>query len=599
MRILKQKGVHLRQFQGILLGLFTCWIVIFSQHPGFSQDLPLNLPSPSPSPTEQPTQGSNFNLFPGSDIMRGTVRLDGRRVFAIATPAVKDTNNQVDATTIIRQRIRSIEEVLQNIANQDFQPESLQVIVEPDQTNRLPTILVGVDGEPEKYLMTVTNLDAQIHGSEPQQWAEQLTTRIREALLQARRERQAQFLYRQGLIAGGVLIVAIAASLALLQLQRRLKTQQDRITQEARVTNVTPGVGVGDGTTSPPTVANVQHQMTRLQQINIKEIQRRLLQVGQIALWGGSLFFILGLFPYTRPVKPWILSTLEAPLKALGIIIGIALGIRATAVLIDRFFVALEDNQFLDPEASQRLALRFSTFSRVFKSIATAAWIVIGAIGTLSVLGVDIAPLLAGAGIIGLALSLGSQSVIKDMINGFLIVLEDQYAVGDVIAVGAVSGLVENMNLRITQLRNAEGRLITIPNSAIAIVENLSKDWSRVDVAIDVAYHSNVDEAIAVISQVAYTLSQDPVWKDKILDTPQVLGIDRIDHTGVLIRTWIKTKPLEQWNVAREYRRRLKITLDEKGISIGIPQQSLELTNPNAKSVSAPIAPSSTDGKSV
>jgi small conductance mechanosensitive channel len=184
---------------------------------------------------------------------------------------------------------------------------------------------------------------------------------------------------------------------------------------------------------------------------------------------------------------------------------------------------------------------------------------------------------LAGAGIIGVAISFASQSLIKDMINGFFILLEDQYGVGDVIIVGEVSGLVENMNLRITQLRNDEGRLITIPNSAITIVQNLSKEWSRVDLRIDVAYSADIDQALALIEQVAHDMSRDRPWSDLILEPPLLLGVDKLDHAGATVRLWIKTQPLKQWEVAREYRRRLKLAFDKAGIPFGVPQQSLLL----------------------
>jgi len=228
---------------------------------------------------------------------------------------------------------------------------------------------------------------------------------------------------------------------------------------------------------------------------------------------------------------------------------------------------------------TQRVALRFFTFARVVKSVLTLLIIGSGVIVALSLLGVRVAPLLAGAGIIGLGISFASQSLIKDMINGFLILLEDQYGVGDVISVGNVSGLVENMNLRITQLRSADGSLITVPNSSIAIVQNLSKEWSRVDLTIDVAYEADIDRAMTVIQQVATEMSRDRQWRDLILDPPTVLGIDKMDNAGIMVRVWIKTQPLKQWEVSREFRRRLKLALDKAEIPIGGPQQPVLVSN--------------------
>jgi small conductance mechanosensitive channel len=198
---------------------------------------------------------------------------------------------------------------------------------------------------------------------------------------------------------------------------------------------------------------------------------------------------------------------------------------------------------------------------------------------TLAIIGINLTPLLAGAGIAGLALSLGAQNAIKDTINGFFILLEDQYAVGDVVIIQQMCGFVERMNLRITQLRGMDGSVITIPNGAIAIVENLSKEWSRVDLSVEVGFETNVDHALAVVNQVSEYLYYDRNWRPLMLESPQVLGVDQISHSGIIIRIWIKTQPMQQWSVARELRRRLKNRFDREGIRIGIPQQSLWFEN--------------------
>jgi small conductance mechanosensitive channel len=254
--------------------------------------------------------------------------------------------------------------------------------------------------------------------------------------------------------------------------------------------------------------------------------------------------------------------------------------IRLSGIVIDRLFLALQSGTSLAANTSQRLILRFTTFSRVAKSVAVLFWGTIAVLVAVSILGVAVSPaLLTLTGIIGVGISLASQNLIKDIINGFLILLEDQYGVGDVVTIDKVSGLVENMNLRITQLRSTEGQLITIPNSAITVVQNLSKEWSRVDLSINVAYEADLDQALAVTEQVAHEMSRDPSWQHVILETPQLLGVDNLDNAGATIRLWIKTQPLRQWEVAREYRRRLKLAFDRAGISIGVPQQSLWLSN--------------------
>jgi len=178
-------------------------------------------------------------------------------------------------------------------------------------------------------------------------------------------------------------------------------------------------------------------------------------------------------------------------------------------------------------------------------------------------------------GIVSVALSLAAQNLIRDAINGFLIILEDQYAVGDYIKVGEVGGMVEKINLRITQLRDAEGKLITIPNSEIKIVANFSSNWARADLFIPVAYQTDVNKALELIGRVAEEMSHDSLWREHILESPQVLGVDNFGERGVMIRVWIKTEPLKQWSVSREFRRRIKVAFDEAGIPIPLPQQQV------------------------
>jgi small conductance mechanosensitive channel len=524
------------------------------------------VPNVLPKPEVQKSGLSIGISNPWSDIATADVYLDGHRLFAIAAPAVRNQQNQNAAIAPVQERVETIQKTLDRIANSQLDINKLEVTSRVDAQSGLPVISVG-----DRYLMTVTTLDAQLQGQEPQQRADALTPVIKEALLTARQERQPDALIKQAILAVQLLLSMAIASWIVSWAQNRLKTQERRIVTQFSTDSDNP-VALPSQAPSTTALNLLQAQMNRRQQLNLNEVKRRLLQLMQLGIWGGGSFVILGLFPYTRWLQPLILP---APLKLLGILLSTYVAIRISDVLIDRFFAALSADKFMVPERSQRLALRVSTFSRVLRSFVAILFIGAGGLSILSLMGVELGPILAGAGILGLAISLASQNVIKDMINGFLILLEDQYAVGDVIQVGKMSGFVESMNLRITQLRNGEGRLITIPNSSIAIVENLSKDWSRVDLAITIAYDAEMERAIAVIRQVGETMTTDPAWRDKIPESPEVLGVEDIGNAGITIRVWIKTLPLQQWQVAREFRRRLKHALDDQGIAIGLPQQSL------------------------
>jgi moderate conductance mechanosensitive channel len=529
--------------------------------PGWSQT-----PQPTAKPTGLSLEGLEQRLIQrlappeNSDTVAGAVSLDGYTLFTVTASTAE----------VLEKRVQSIEQRLEQLAGSEVNPQKLQVSLAQNSSNGLPVIFIN-----GQYLMEVRPQD--VDSGDLWQWAEGTAQTIRNALLRSQSERQPVFLARQGILTGGIVLLIVGGSLSASYWQRRLRAEQRALQDHFRSDQELLAVPTGPGTTaqdSAATRAAVEQQLWRQQKYNFKGIQQWILQVGKYGLWGGGSFIILGLFPYTRPLQPVILSALQAPLKILGIGLGTYLVIRVGFVAINRFFAVLGDQELLAPVTSQRLALRASTFSRVLQGAIAVSLSIVGVLASLAVIGVDLVPLLAGAGVIGLAISFASQSLIKDAINGFLILFEDQYGVGDVIAIGEVAGFVEYMNLRITQLRSAEGRLITIPNSEIKIVQNLSKDWSRVDLAVKVSYGMNPDQALAVIKQVAREIYRDRPWREKIPEPPEVLGIDELDHAGILIRVWIKTRPLEQWSVAREFRRRLKLAFDEQGIAIGVPQQS-------------------------
>lgn len=219
--------------------------------------------------------------------------------------------------------------------------------------------------------------------------------------------------------------------------------------------------------------------------------------------------------------------------------------------------------------------LRLKTLSGLAYWLGTIAiWIGIIYI-VLENFGFNVTPLLAGAGIIGLAFGFGGQYLIRDVINGVFILLEGQYHVGDVVKIGDLGGLVEKVNLRITQLRDLEGRAIFIPNGEIKAVINMTKEWSRAVFDIGVAYKEDVDKVIEVIKELGKEIRQDPAFGRLILNDLEMLGVDAFGDSQVTIKFMIKTLPIKQWDVAREFRRRLKIRFDELGIEIPFPHRTV------------------------
>jgi small conductance mechanosensitive channel len=486
---------------------------------------------------------SNVSNESDNRIVSGWIYLDGRQLF------------QITATrSNISERLENIHQNLAQIRRNYLQSPQTKVNVQIRPLNGLPVIEVN-----GRYLMTVTSEDARLQQVDPFTLANQIKDELQKALPRAKQEREAEFLIDQGKIAAGIGLVIIATSWGVYCWQRRSKHD-----------SIHP---------IPSTSQKAQPITTQLNQQqhrHLQEAKKRLFQLTQAGIWGTGTFIILGLFPYTRVLQVAIISAAQVPLRLGVVALGTYVVIRLSYALIDRFTSTLiSSGALFKSETSERLQLRVSTFSGVTKSIVTVVWIGVGILLSLVSLGIDIIPLLAGAGLVGVAVSLASQNLIKDAINGFLIILEDQYALGDVINVGDVGGLVENLNLRMTQVRDAEGRLITIPNSEIKIVANLSSRWSRADLTIPVDYQANVDEAIKLIGAVALEMDEDSQWQQQILETPKVLGVDNFGDRGLIIRVWIKTQPLKQWDVAREYRRRLKIAFDQAGITIPVPQQAI------------------------
>jgi small conductance mechanosensitive channel len=217
---------------------------------------------------------------------------------------------------------------------------------------------------------------------------------------------------------------------------------------------------------------------------------------------------------------------------------------------------------------------RALTLAGIVKTVGTTIVVIIAIMMGLQEIGLDITPIIAGAGVVGLAVGFGAQSLIKDVIAGFFIILEGQFAVGDVIKTGEISGVVERLNLRVTILRDfSSGAVHFIPNSELKVVSNLTKEWSRVALDIGVAYHEDIDRVVEVLRQIGQELARDERMGPLILEPPEVLGIESFGESQITIKVLVKTLPQRQWEVARELRRRIKATFEKEGIEIPFPTQ--------------------------
>ncbi|MEV5001062.1 mechanosensitive ion channel family protein [Nocardioides sp. LML1-1-1.1] len=277
-----------------------------------------------------------------------------------------------------------------------------------------------------------------------------------------------------------------------------------------------------------------------------------------------------------RRLAEWSDVLIGKPLAIIGLVL---LGLVARWLLhrlIDRVAARAERGvlpERVESAVAARRKQRAATMAGLLKSIVT--FVIVAIIGTmvLSELGVDIAPIIASAGIIGIALGFGAQSLVKDFLAGIFVFIEDQYGVGDVVDVGEANGTVEAVTLRMTRLRDLDGTVWYVPNGAIQRVGNKSQNWSRAVVDVGVGYGEDLARVQRVLRDVAHDLWDDEDFKNVIIEEPEVTGVEMLTPDAITIRVLVKTAPLEQWAVARALRQRIKARFDHEGIEIPFAQR--------------------------
>lgn len=262
----------------------------------------------------------------------------------------------------------------------------------------------------------------------------------------------------------------------------------------------------------------------------------------------------------------------------------IAHGIKIAAIILFTYIVkrfstlfiekavrtAIVSDHFLSSDAEKK---REDTLIRIFTGgFGISIWLV-ASMMVLQELSIAIGPLLAAAGIAGLAFGFGGQYLIRDLISGLFILIENQYRVGDVVCFDKTCGLVENVSLRMTTLRDLDGTVHHVPHGEVTKVSNLTKYYARVNLNIGISYNSNLEKVIKVINKVGNDLAKDPAWKKFIITPPQFLRVDDFADSAIIIKILGETKPIKQWDITGELRKRLKITFDKENIEIPFPQR--------------------------
>lgn len=281
---------------------------------------------------------------------------------------------------------------------------------------------------------------------------------------------------------------------------------------------------------------------------------------------------LMNLPPLGADTRSVMTAVGAAGLRIFLIVVGAVLLIRVAYVAIHRIEVTVDDG---DPLLSER-EKRARTLATILRKVTSVTVIIVAILTVLQELGVDTKAIVTAAGIGGVALGFGAQNLVRDVISGFFMLLENQIRVGDVVTInGSVSGQVEDITLRTTILRDLEGNVHIFPNGTIEYLTNKTKNWSRAVIDVGVAYKEDVDRVMAVLRDIGDELAADEAFRPLIVEPLQVLGVNDFGESQVTIRTMITTLPLKQWDVARELRRRIKNRFDREGIEIPFPHLSL------------------------
>lgn len=295
----------------------------------------------------------------------------------------------------------------------------------------------------------------------------------------------------------------------------------------------------------------------------------------EFLIWGFVLVFSLWLFPATKTLAALIHGGIVEPLFRFWLIFLLAtLATNLLEFAIHRYFRILQ----LQPDVRARRAQRLETFATVAcKTIRALAMVVVLGF-VIAMLPFNFMPLITGAGVVGIAIGLAAQDSLKDLIAGISILVEDRFGVGDWIEWDKYSGSVESVNLLYTQIRTIQGGLVTIPNSDLRVINNLSNEWAQVDFQVTISYQADLEKAETCMLEEAQALCEQ--WPERVIEEPVFKGVQALGERGVVLRLFLRTVPLLQWDVERDLNRRLKLRFEKEGIEIPLPQRVVWMREP-------------------
>lgn len=519
-------------------------------------------------------QAASIDYVRRGDIDIAQIHLDGLPLFQVAAPAGQIT----DETNVlpIEWRVITIESKLADIVKLDLDPDDLTVSV--NVLNNQPVIFVS-DGETDPQpILTLTDLDMRVEEnvSSEAELAQSKAQILERALKTSIQQRKPDYLWNQFILGLLSLGTTLFVSVSLFALSKLWNIWWRRVKQknETELEHRSPNIDVSrlDDLEENLNLEKRFPTARFLRQTKLNQLFRLSVALAQIGIWFSCVVAILYRFPQTRSTALWLLSI---PLIMLVIITSVILGKAAIDFLVSVAIQRWVNANATAPNLNSRIRIRAHTLSHVLQNLTLSLAIFLALFISFYVINA-LNLLLIGTAIVALT----SQNLIKDWIKGALTIIEDSYALGDWIQIGSHLGAVEEIGLRSTKIRTENNELIIIDNSNITEVINYSNQRSGISIVVEVAYSSDLDKALKVMQETAATLFDDLKWKNRLIESPKVMGVDAFGDKGLTLSILFQTKPAMQWNVAREYRRRLKYAFDRYGILISSSQRWICFGNP-------------------
>jgi small conductance mechanosensitive channel len=502
---------------------------------GSPQPLRAQLPL-VPQAAASPPAGSDITVKRVGNLDTAPITFNGYRLFLIAAPPA----GADDPIAPIVQRVNAIEDNLRRIvplggflevAPSRFDPASFRV--EVGSENGYPTLYATDERHVDSaQIMTVTEADAYLSGVASGELAKQWQGILQDNLGRAVQNAAPEQVYRRLRTAPVVVALALGMTWLLWTLRRSLERRGDAID-----------------------AANAEEvKRTRLRRRLLRALKWLLGWVG-VAMWLLVILWLAAISPAwhgTATRLSWQLGAVGAVWIAIAAINAI------TSVFVARLSQEWTPNPFASRDDRIRLALRRPTIAAAIDNLKLILLCAVGIGLTLSIFAISTTSALTIGALAAFAVSFAAQSVVKDYVNGFCILAEDQFAIGDTITVNGRSGVVENLTLRVTQLRTDDGTLVTLANSTIAMVANATRLWSRVDFRIQIARNADVERALTLLKATLDGLAEEEPWRDAVLAPPEVLGVEEISNAGIVLRAWLKTSATHRAALSREVNRRVE-----------------------------------------